>query len=352
MSTASTPPPLELSFDRLRRIHATLLRRLPAERRMQVRGLGFAPGAAGETSAPADARLQVTARYELASDDDATDITADIAPVETVRLLDRQSRTYQRLAVATAVGPAGSMLPTGVRVEQQSAVATAAAVVRWTRTVPIPNIPPGHAAEDPRWRWGVVSAGHAFTDLPADDPGQWVHIYRQATCGSGPPAVSGRVVARGRVAGEPDISLIETGLDRLWLSGLLERPNLPRILPATQSQLVRWITRGTFGTLVGDGVQHAWGWQAYYPELAIPGIGRVQHVIRYEATADVGAAMPFGPGSSGGVLMAGGIPIGIQIAAMQPEFRIGLAQAFDHSLAWLQRRLRASSLQLIHLVMD
>lgn len=340
-STAPT-----LNFDRLRRIQTTLTRRARERDRGNIRAVGFAPGQAEPREAAGSANLPITAQFDVQRMLPNVVAAQRIEPIEAVRVLDRQSRHYLQLALATDVMPTGEIVPTGVRIDSDSQFATTSTVVRWTTSLPVPGVPTAFGSEDPRWRWGLLSVAHLFgSDASQPAP---AGVERQLTCGQGPDRIAGRVVARGRAVGGPDISLIETGLDRLWLSGMLNKPEAPNIVPAEELQLLRWITHGTDGIFLGDGVQHGWRWQTYYPELAIEGLGKLQHVVRYEALQAAADSDPFGPGSSGGLLLAGGIPIGIQVAAMRPGYRVGFAQTFDASLVWLQKQLRATALHIVH----
>ena len=112
------------------------------------------------------------------------------------------------------------------------------------------------------------------------------------------------------------------------------------IVPAREEQLLSWISSGTDGSFIGDGIAHDWRWQTFYPELYIESLG-LRHIVRDQAASNRPVMRPFGPGSSGGLLLAGGIPIGLQIAAVSPDFQVAFAQSFDVSLSWLQARLRS-----------
>jgi len=339
-----------LSLDALRRMQATLTQKGQQRDGENIRAVGFAPVKStsgwigGEHSMPVTAQFDVRRKW--------ADISPDqrIEPWESVRLLDRESRHYQRLHLRTDVVTTGDLVPTGVRISVGRAFATASVVVRWTKLVPVPPAPTENAPQDPRWRWGVLSVAHLFADRPPTSSA--VQIERRKTCGSGPQTIEGRVLARGRVPGGPDVSLIETGLDRLWLSGFIPRLNAPVIAPAQESHLLQWISRGTTGVFLGDGVMYGWSWRTYYPQLAIETLGNLQQVVRYELNAEHVSPTPLGPGSSGAVLVAGGIPIGLHIAAERPDFRVGFAQTFAVSLSWLSKQIRASQLAIVGILAD
>lgn len=351
MNVPSQAGPEPLSFDRLRRLQASLTRRVVHRDTENIQQVGFAPQRTDRPVIVSEPSLAVTAQFDVTRKLQHVPSEQSVAPVETVRLLDRRSRNYLQFGLQTDVLPTGNVVPTGVRVENGAEFATASAVVRWTKIAPASAIDTIEQAQAPGWRWGVLCVAHLFTKRSAATTAQ-ARVERQISCGVGPASVQGDVVARGRVPGGPDISLIETGLDRLWLSGLLSRPNAPKLIPASEPQLLDWISNGTEGTFLGDGVTHAWQWQTFYPELHIASLGRLRHIVRYQASDNANNHHPFGPGSSGGVLVAGGIPIGLQIAAINPAFQVGFAQSFDVSLQWLKNRLRATALHIVHLIME
>ncbi len=350
MNLPLTAPPA-LNFDRLRRIQATLSRRGAERDGENVRAIGFTPQRSDRPAELPDSGLPVTAQFDVLRKLKRVSDDKRIEPVEAVRLLDRDSRQYHQLALSTAVRQTGEVVPTGVRVGFGSEFATTSLVVRWTTTVPVPALPTAEEAEDPRWRWGLLSVSHLFATEQSGRPTR-ARVERRTLCGVGPAEIQGRLIARGRVPGGPDVSIIETGLDRLWLSGFLIDPSSPSIVPADEPRLLQWVTLGTNGSFLGDGVQHAWTWQAYYPVLAIDQLGKLEQVIRYEVNGGDSIVAPFGPGSSGGVVMAGGIPIGLHVAAMRPDYRVGFAQTFQVSLAYIRKQLRASTLQIVSVLVD
>lgn len=351
MTAPSQAGPEPLSFDRLRRLQASLARRVVQRDAANILQVGFAPQRNDRPTIAPQQSLSVTAQFDVQRKLQRVPSERRVSPVESVRLLDRSSRSYLQFELHTDVLPTGNIVPTGVRVESGADYATTSVVVRWTKITPVPTVDTIEQAQDPRWRWGVLCVAHLFAKQSSTTPTQ-ARVERQTTCGVGPDSVRGEVVARGRVPRGPDISLIETGLDRLWLSGLLPHPNAPKLQPANESQLLDWISTGTEGTFLGDGVTHAWQWQTFYPELQIESLGRLRHIVRYQSSANPTSSHPFGPGSSGGVLVAGGIPIGLQIAAINPDFQTAFAQTFDVSLQWLQNRLRATALHIVHLVAE
>lgn len=342
-----------LNLDRLRRIQATLNRRGYLRDKQNIRCVGFAPVRLDRTDLSGISLPAVTAQFDVRRKHIQVPDTKRVNRLEPVRLLDRSTQRYEQLTLVTKVEQTGEVVPTGVRIEAGSEFATTSAVVRWTKAVPIPEIPTEQAPDDPRWRWGVLSVAHLLAQgLSAKSGKHRTKIERPATCGVGPNSIHGHVIARGRVPGGPDISLIETGLDRLWLSGLLIRPNDPTIRPADENQLLTWVMHGTDGVLLGDGQTHPVSWRTYYPELSIDRLGKLEQVVRYEVVGQEEVPIPLGPGSSGGVLVAGGIPIGLHVAAIGPHYRIGFAQTFQLSLTWLGARLQASALQLVRLLVD
>ncbi|WP_068131363.1 hypothetical protein [Roseimaritima ulvae] len=345
-----------LSFDRLRRIQQTLTRRVVERDPENIHAVGFAPLDTKPAAAAldVDGTFPVVAQFDVWQKRHRVPAAKRITPRESLRLLDRSTGRYDDIALATDVRQSGDVVPTGVPIRVPGQQAVAAVVVRWTSVQPVPPVPsnPDDAQASP-WRWGVLTVSHLFAATGQGRAGQAARLQRKVTCGDGPRAVSGRVVARGRIPGGPDVALVETGLDRLWLSGFLPRVGLDEIATAREADLLAWTSRGTSGQLFADRRRLAWDWQTYYPSLHIEGLGRLQHIIRYGLKGSAGgpaAASAFGPGTSGAVLVAGGIPIGIQIAAMQPGYTIGYAQSFSASVSWLQDRLQASSLVIVRVV--
>ncbi len=355
MSASPQADSESLSIDGLRRLQTSLTRRVARRDQDNILQVGFAPKRTDRSTSGQQASLPVTAQFDVLRKLLRVPDHRRIEPVESARLLNRSARSYQQLALQTDVLPTGSIVPTGVRVESDTDYATTSVVACWTKVTPVPPLDSIEQAQDPNWRWGVLCVAHLFAKEAATADSQ-VRVERQVTCGVGPKSVQGVVVARGRVPGGPDISLIETGLDRLWLSGLLPKPNSPSLQAATQEQLLHWVSTGTDGSFYGDGVTYPWRWQTFYPELQIASLGRLRHIVRYRLaelpTAPAKIERPFGPGSSGGVLVADGIPIGLQVAAMAPDFQVGFAQSFDLSLPWLQNRLRATALHIVHLLRE
>ncbi len=349
MSAPSQSEPNPLSLDRLRRLQSTLSQRAAQRDAENILQVGFAPKRSDRPNLDPLQSLPITAQFDVERKLQRVPSERKVPPVESVRLLDRSTRSYLQLGLHTDVLITGNIVPTGVRVESGANHATTSVVVRWTKSLPAPAIDSMEQAQEPRWRWGVLCVAHLFNHLSPSVAAS-AKVERQTTCGVGPESVSGAVIARGRIPGGPDISLIETGLDRLWLSGLLPKPNAPQLQSASEWQLLDWIARGTQGSFFADGVTQNWQWQTFYPELQIDSLGRLKHIVRYQVSDSSTSSSPFGPGSSGGVLVAGGIPIGLQCAAISPDFRVAFAQSFDVSLKWLQNRLRATTLQIVHLL--
>ncbi len=75
--------------------------------------------------------------------------------------------------------------------------------------------------------------------------------------------------------------------------------------------------------------------QAFLPRLPIEGVGTLVNVV-----SGAGKPQMFEPGTSGAVWLHEGIPAGMQVAAVQPQFRLGFAQALTSSLVWAEQALR------------
>lgn len=343
-----------LGLDCLRRIQSTLTRRAAEYDPEYFVSIGFAPSKQHGRAAH-DACLPFVAQIDVRQKQIPLSSNSTIRPVERVRLFNRNAQRYEQLRCYTDVRPVDRVVPTGVSVTSGIGIATTSIVVRWSTLHPAPPMKmDDDGAEDPNWHWGLVTVAHLFKDSAGESTGSQrsARVRRLTDCGNGPRQITGRLVARGRVPGGPDIALLETGLQRLWLSGFLPRLDLEPIATAEERDLMRWTTHGTQGSFVGHHNRHAWRWQSFYPELSIQGLGKLKGIVRYdfvgpEREMDLD---PFGPGASGGVLLAGGIPIGIQVAAMEPHYRVGFAQTFWSSIPWLTKRLGISKLVIVNVL--
>ncbi len=341
---SETPQPL--SLDGLRRLQQTLLRRVASRDAKNIRSVGFSPVHDSYQREPA-----IRVRFDVEKKRDRVAPSKRIKPIEPVRLLDRSTETYRELELPTQVRQIGDVLPTGVAISTEDDRATASVVVRWTTVSPAPPRPDKGHPDDPRWRWGVMTVSHLFVGRGSQESESRASVRRVAACGDGPEAVHSRVAARGRIPGGPDVAIAETGWDRLWLSGFLPEIGLPPLAIVTGDDLSHFARTGATGRFVGDRSVVPWTWQAFYPTLAIPTLGRLEHIVAYEQTNVENANnSAFGPGSSGGVLLASGLVLGIQVAAMRPQFTVGYAQSLDISLLWLKKQLRASVLDCVNVV--
>lgn len=311
-----------------------------------IRSVGFSPAPPGSAT-----ESTVQARFDVVRKRKRVSPSKRIEAIEPVRLLDRSTATYRELALPTRVRQTGEVIPTGVAISTEDDRATTSAVVRWTGVRPTPPRPDKQTPDDPRWRWGLMTVSHLFVGRGDQDCHTRAVVRRVAACGDGPDAIGSRVAARGRIPGGPDIAVVETGWDRLWLSGFIPEIGLPPLTIVSGQDLSRWTRTGTSGNFVGDEVVAPWTWQAFYPTLSVPTLGRLQHIVAYKhASKQTDSGAPFGPGRSGGVLVASGLVLGVQVAAMRPRFDVGYAQTLDVSLAWLKKKLRATALECVHVV--
>lgn len=349
-----------LSLDCLDRVQRTLQRRVIDRDPENIISVGFAPATARNHESSRGLGGGVTAQFEVLKKLKRVSDDKRIRPIETVRLLDRERSRFRKIDLATSVFQAGDVVPTGVRISTLDDHATTSIVVRWTTVCPVPPQPTSSQPDDPRWRWGLMTVSHLFVGRGNDEAQSRAQVQRVAACGDGPDAIASRVAARGRIPGGPDVAVVETGWDRLWLSGFLPEIGLPPLQLVSASDLERWARTGVNGEFAGNGVTHHWKWDAFYPSLMIPTLGRLQHLVAYDfqpqndsakpKNDSAKIAKPFGPGTSGGAIVADGLLIGIQIAAMQPRFEIGYAQTLDVGVAWLRNRLHATALELVHVV--
>lgn len=338
--------PVSLSLDCLRRLQQTLLRRVASRDAENILSVGFSPAQSEDQhETPIQVRFNVATKLKNVAP------AKRIEPIEPVRLLDRSTQSYRDLQLPTQVRESGAVVPTGVAISTADGRATTSVVIRWTTVRPMPPRPDEREPDDPRWRWGLMTVSHLFVGRGDNDLQNRAAVRRVAACGDGPEAIRSRVVARGRIPGGPDVAIVETGWDRLWLSGFLPQVGLPPLTIVTAADLRNWTRIGTAGNFVGDRSVVPWTWQTFYPALIIPTLGRLQHIFAYESKpGDNVSGAPFGPGSSGGMLVAGGLVLGLQVAAMQPSFDVGYAQTLDVSLAWLKQKLSATALDCVHVV--
>lgn len=338
--------PTSLSLDCLRRLQQTLLRRVASRDADNIRSVGFSPEPSDD---PLELRIQ--ARFDVAKKRKRVPPQKRIGRIEPVRLLDRSTETYRELQLPTQVRQSGEVVATGVTISTVDERATTSVVIRWTTVQPPPPRPDETQPDDPRWQWGLMTVSHLFVGRGDRERQTRAAVRRVAACGDGPDAIRSRVAVRGRIPGGPDVAVVETGWDRLWLSGFIPKVGLPPLSIVTAADLQHWTSAGTAGHFVGDRVVIPWTWQAFYPALVIPTLGRLQHIVAYDSASDDNVSgVPFGPGSSGGVLVTGGLVLGLQVAAMRPHFDVGYAQTLDVSLAWLQQKLHASALDCVHVV--
>ncbi|TWU38960.1 hypothetical protein Q31b_40380 [Novipirellula aureliae] len=335
-----------MSFDALRRLQQTLMQRATKRDCENIRSVGFSPGLSVVGNAYGiRAQFNVTRKLKRVLE------SRRINPIESVRLLDRKTGRYRVLELSTQVRQVREVVPTGVTITTEVERATASLVVRWTTVRPVPAMPDAHQPDDPRWRWGLLTVSHLFVGRGGTDRRDRAKIRRVAVCGNGPQTIRSRVVIRGRIPGGPDVALVETGWDRLWLSGFVREIGSPPLEIATAKDLRRWVSAGTSGEFVGDGVSFPWSWQTYYPSLSIPGLGRLEHIVAYKIASNQDASKkPFGPGSSGGAITTEGLVTGLQVAAAPPRFDLGYAQTMDISFAWIGKQLRASALEVVAVV--
>ncbi|MCA9156873.1 MAG: hypothetical protein KDA72_01020, partial [Planctomycetales bacterium] len=181
-----------LSFDRLRRLHATLSRRVAQRDVDNILQVGFAPQRTDRTAINSLQSLPVTAQFDVQRKLQRVPSERKVAPVESVRLLDRRSHCYLQFDLQTDVLTTGNIVPTGVRVESGEDYATTSVVVRWTKVVPVPVIDTIDQAQDPRWRWGVLCVAHLFAKHSTATTAQ-ARVERQNTCGVGPESVRGSI---------------------------------------------------------------------------------------------------------------------------------------------------------------
>lgn len=330
-----------LSIDRLRRLQTTLEGRVANRDPANIQAVGFAP-MAGLPPGDADGGESVVAQFDVSRKLQDVADERRIQAIEPVRLLDRDAGRYEIWRLPTQVRESGKVLPTGVQVRLGERHATAAIVVRWSRYEPTPVREPQPDPDDHRWRWGILTVAHLFAGEAA---GRAAEIERLIACGGTSAAIAGRLTAAGRIPGGPDIALVETGYDRLQLSGFIKAADTPADDPADEAGLLRLITRGGSGVVIGDGSRRSCRWRAFYPSLSIATLGKLAAVVAVD-----GEEQQFASGTSGSLLVVAGVPVGLQIGAATPGYDVGYFQCFLTALPYLAEKLGASSLEIIAVV--
>lgn len=329
-----------LSLDDLHHVQRTLQHRVGSRDGANILAVGFGPKCRGGEMIEG-----LAARFFVRRKKSHVAKSRRIEPVEPVRLFDRRRRRYRQLRLSTDVVQTQPPAPVGVAVRDGSRQATAAAVIRWSTRQPPPPDPQASEPDDPRWRWGLLTVAHLFDASTREG-----RIERVHACGAQPTTIDGAVVAAGRLPGGPDAAVMETGIDRLWLSGFLPDPSAQHPRLAAEDDVLRWIPRGTDGYVHRAGPVRRWRFATYLPEQTIPRLGRLRHVIQFHSDTADHDRHPFAPGTSGSVLVVGGVPAGMQVAAESPNYRTGYAQLFVASWPWLRERLAATRAVLVRVV--
>lgn len=351
-----------LSLDELRKLQRSLERHAAKRDAANLLAVGFGPKIRRGEMVPG-----LAARFVVRQKQAAVPEPRRIPPVARVRLRVASSGKFRQLILPTDIVEGSPPRPVGVRLFDRSQVATAAVVLRWTTRTPPPPPPSSDDPDDPRWRWGLLTvahlfAGHRSSGHLAQPRAAQPRAERATVCGDGPRFIEGTLVAVGRLPGGPDAAVIETGLDRLWLSGFLLQPAAGPLRVAERGELSQWIRHGGSGYVHGPGTVERWRFAMYLPQLTIPGLGRLRHLVQFTADDSLGSEAgsiavskpprpaPFGPGSSGAALVAGGVPVGMQVAAESPGFRTGYAQAFTAITPWLEKALAATEVAVVRVV--
>ncbi len=328
----------EVTIEDLRKLQHTLQRRARARDDGNHVAIGFGPKVtAGIRYAGMTARFVVRRKARRVSPD------RRIPEIESVRLLQTGSGRYRVMSIATDVIESPSVGPVGVAVDHAGIGATSALVIRWSNTRPAPSSPNADDWEDSRWRWGLVTVAHAVSG-PLQ---RRTTIERLAKCNQGPASIEGRILVKGRLPGGPDCAVLETGAERLWLSGFLMRPNLGYLSEVREQDIMRWIRSGSHGYIHSLRKTGEWELDSYYPQRTIETLGNLQHVVQISQRGRLLGPTPFAPGTSGAVLIEGGIPIAMQVAATMPDYQTGFAQCFSATIPWLRQALQATSLGII-----
>jgi hypothetical protein len=288
-----------------------------------------------------------------------------------VRWRSAPSGQWRTITLDTDVCQCAPPSPSGVEVRSHGQQATTALVIAWTtKAMPLRHTPSlaenRIELDDPQWHLGLVSVAHAFPPLRrsvAGNSGETrvatrrsplpPEIERLVRCDGQPTHITGTLAARGRLPGDPDCALLETGFDSLWLSSFFSaETRMARFLPTpTAADINRLVQFGGQGYLSSLRHTSRWEFDSYFPERSVEGLGRQQHVMQIvPAVSSVIADNPpalFAPGTSGSILTDGGMPLAMQFAANKPHYDVALAQLLTHSMPWLQSYLQATFLGIL-----
>lgn len=328
----------ELTLEDLRKLQQSLQRRAVIRDRGNHVAIGFGPKVAGGLR-----YAGLSARFVVRRKTGRVSQARRIPEKETVRLLQLGSRCYRKLTIATDVLESPQVGPVGVAVDHAGFNATSALVIRWSQTRPVPPAPTSDNWQDTRWRWGLVTVAHAISGSSS----RRSTIERLAKCNQGPASIEGHVLVKGRLPGGPDCAVLETGAERLWLSGFLARPNMEYLSEVREQDILRWIRDGAHGYIHSIRKTGEWEMDSYYPQRTIETLGHLQHVVQFSQRGTLLGPAPFAPGTSGAVLVEGGVPMAMQVAATMPDYQTGFAQCFAATIPWLRQALQATSLGII-----
>jgi hypothetical protein len=265
-----------------------------------------------------------------------------IPETELVRLWDPSCDAYRLLEVVTDIEVERPPRPTGVAVRGRGGKATTALVIRWSQQSRPRRefLEAGQGA----WRWGVLTVAHLGRETN-------VSIRRRVHCEGQPREVGGRMMVRGRLPGGPDVMLLETDRDWLWLSGLLPDPTTADLPAVPADDWLGWLASPTSGYLHSLHGIYRWQMSTYFPSYTIDGLGSLEEVVRFTVDpADSEHDRPLRVGTSGSILVEGGRPAAMQVAATASQYRTGYAQTLARVTGWLRERLEARHLELVHVI--
>lgn len=191
------------------------------------------------------------------------------------------------------------------------------------------------------YRWGLLTVGHLVQQKSADV----FTIDRNTNC-DGPTTVQGRIVKLKPTRNAPDVVLIESSYEALALSGFVPVAESLPLQPISLGEVTSWLAAAHEGFWHGPRELSRWQFSTYFPELVLPSLGRLEHIIRFQQLGSEGRHALLRPGTSGAILAYQGRPLAMQLAAEAPGFKYGYSQALFYSLDWLRDRLAIAQLEI------
>lgn len=319
----------QLTTDQLARLHRSLTNFTREKLGSHVQAVGFGPkftSGRRDPQVPWSARFLV--RHKLVPLKQRHHIPAEL----TLRLKMPDGTFSQAKFVTDVQATGGDFVPTAAPLEAPYGV-VAGIALRWT----------GADSSGRRFgaRWGLITVGHAFHGMTLPQP---VRVRRLST--TAPVTwLQGTAIAATRMRHTFDAAVVQCEAADLRLSGMLPQPDV-QLWTKDEATLLEDVRLGvsTTSVRVVELGSVPLRLQTYLHQQSFAGLGTLVHVLQAE-----GKAGDFAPGTSGTVWTVEGVPVGIQVGAYRPEFRVGIAQAlFAITGAWCPGALGTRDNAVVH----